>query len=299
MSAWQSASEIDANALAKVFSPGILRDLGRRGKSPRLARLLSEAHVADAAPQRTHLSELFEHAFALTSCRSARHDYTYRAALVKRVLLGTHSLRSACMLWEFRASGCKADVVLLNGSSVAYEIKSERDSLARVQDQVRAYLRVFEKVNLVIGEAHLDRALDLIPEDVGLLTLTDQLRLRTIRHAQANVQRVSPIAIFESLTLSESERVLRELGVSVPVVPNTQRYSALLELFARQEGKDVHDAMVKTLKQTRSLRSMEDILDRVPPSLYALALAARLPRPQWDNLEGAMNSTLSEAMTWS
>jgi hypothetical protein len=56
-----------------------------------------------------------------------RDKYVYKAALTQRVLMGKHSLRTACMLSEFRVGDRKADITILNGTTTVYEIKSDRD----------------------------------------------------------------------------------------------------------------------------------------------------------------------------
>jgi hypothetical protein len=86
---------------------------------------------------------LFDAAFQLLKRQGCRDEYVYKAALVQKILLGRHSLQTASMLNEFRVGGCKADLAILNGTATVYEVKSERDSLARLQRQIAAYTTVF------------------------------------------------------------------------------------------------------------------------------------------------------------
>lgn len=45
--------------------------------------------------------------------------------IANKILLGKHSLNTSHMLSEFRVGYNKADVVIINGTSSVYEIKSE------------------------------------------------------------------------------------------------------------------------------------------------------------------------------
>jgi len=200
------------------------------------------------------------------------------------------------LVWEFRTGARRADAVLLNGSSVAFEIKSDRDSLSRVTEQLQAFLQVFETTNLVVGERHVDAALGRAPREVGVLTLTDHLRFRTIRKAVPDLGRICSLAVLDSVSLSEAESMLARLGVTPPSVPNTERYAALRDIFAHQSSRLVHAAMVDTLKVTRSALPYADLLKRMPPVLYALVLAVRPPQRHWGRLCESMNLELHEIM---
>jgi hypothetical protein len=62
----------------------------------------------------------------------------------------------------------RADVVTVNGIIHGYEIKSDADDLKRLPEQAEAYSRVFDRVTLVVGEAHIIKAISLIPDWWGV-----------------------------------------------------------------------------------------------------------------------------------
>src|SRR5690242_16453091 len=134
------------SALSRLFSSSVFGELARRGMSPLLTRLAHESSLLSYVCEDDPVSRLFNVAFNVLKRKNNRHEYIYKAALTQKVLLGTHSLQTACMLTEFRVGKCKADLAILNGTATAYEIKSERDSLARLERQVLTYMDVFAKV---------------------------------------------------------------------------------------------------------------------------------------------------------
>ena len=142
-------AEIQSSAVARFFSSTVLKELARSGRSPTLARLIKESGMNLDEFSQDKLSVLFDRAFDLLKFKLNRHEYVYKAALTQKVLLGIHSLNTASMLTEFRVGPCKADVVILNGTGTVYEIKSERDSLTRLKEQIIAYSKVFAKVNII------------------------------------------------------------------------------------------------------------------------------------------------------
>ena len=84
--------------------------------------------------------------------REYRYEYIYKNAVAKKILLGKHNLNTAFMLTEFRADDCKADTVILNGTSYVYEIKTEMDSFDRLDRQISAYRKVFDYITVISSE---------------------------------------------------------------------------------------------------------------------------------------------------
>jgi len=157
------------SALSRLFSSGLIRELAKKGYSPMFARLAKESSLLQWADLIAPIGIFFDLAFSVLKHKSCRHEYIYKAAITHKLLLGhTHSLNTFVMLNEFRACNNKADAVILNGTSTVYEIKSERDSLSRLDRQIDSYRKVFAKVNVITGENHLNAVINLVPHDVGI-----------------------------------------------------------------------------------------------------------------------------------
>jgi hypothetical protein len=261
-------------ALARIFSPAIYRDLASKGRSPAFTRLADQCALFD---QNGCLSvgDLFEHAFFKLR-QGNRSEYVYKAALAKKTILGIHNLSTATLLSEFRAGFSKADIVVVNGTTTVYEVKSERDKLCRLQGQISDYLKVFGRVNVILAEKHVEDAKNILPEVVGIHRLTYRNQISVVREGSDNSTNVSPSAIFSSLSVREASDVLKELGISVPDLPNTQLYSELAMIFEKLPGLDVHEASVKVLKASRSQSHLKNFISGFPNSLKVNALTIPL-----------------------
>lgn len=286
-------------AVARLFSASLIRELARKGRSSLFARLANESSLLDLAPAQASVRDLFDSAFSLLKRKNYRHEYIYKAAITHKVLLGTHSLQTAVMLNEFRAGSSKADTVILNGTSTVYEIKSERDSLTRLAQQVASYRKVFAKVNIISGENHLESVLDSVPEDVGVLLLTDRYQISTIREAVDSPSRVIPEEIFNSIQIREAKKILKNMGFEVPKLPNTQMHHALREQFLTLSSLEAHNGMVDVLRVTRSLLPLADLIKALPLSIQAAALSTSLRKQDHVRLIGAMETPIGEALKWN
>ncbi|MFM0165286.1 hypothetical protein SAMN05444172_8078 [Burkholderia sp. GAS332] len=288
------------SALSRLFSSSVFREMARKGQSPLFAQLFAETGLLDKKSTVVEtVSSAFDTAFAVLRRDGIRDEYVYRAALTHNILLGRHSLNTASMLTEFRAGSCKADLAILNGTGTVYEIKSDRDSLTRLANQVANYRKVFAKVYVIAGEAHVQDVVDSTPPEVGVLSLVRWDRICTIREAVERPDLVCPLTIFESLRVAEARTILRNLRIPVPDVPNTMLWGAMRERFATLVPADVHQQMVCTLKKTRNLASLSSLVDRLPMSLQPAALSIQVRRADHERLVEAVCTPLDEAMTWA
>jgi hypothetical protein len=285
------------SALSRIFSSAVFRELASTGKSAALLRLATEAEVLPART-RGRIADVFDRAFDILRRQGSRDEYIYKAALAHRVLMGTHSLRTAAMLTEFRVGRSKADVVILNGTTTVYEIKSERDSLSRLEQQIADYRKVFAAVFVVAGQNHVDALFRTMPADVGIMSLDHRGYMQTLRTAKSEPKRVSPEAIFESIQTIEAKKILSDLGVMLPNVPNTTLRAELRRHFVTLPPETVHEGMRLTLKKTRDLEPLSDFVKKLPDSLQATALMTRLRVADRPRLLNALRTPLKLASAW-
>jgi hypothetical protein len=285
-------------AISRLFSSSVIREMSRKGESPIFARLAHQSGLRSSLPVGGRVRNLFDFAFSLLKRQGYRHEYIYKAALTHKILLGTHSLHTASMLNEFRVGECKADLAILNGTATVYEVKSERDSLSRLERQVAAYAKVFARVYVIAAEDHVDAVFASVPEDVGILHLNSRHQISHLRDAADRPERTSPGAIFDSIRTEEARTILLSQGVSIPVVPNTEFSSALRRLFIKLDPCEAHEGMVRVLKKTRNLLPLSELVAQLPHSLQTAALSVPLRKLDHTRLVAAVNTQLEDAMAW-
>jgi len=286
-------------AVARLFSASVFQEMARYGASPMFARLARESTISQNISETLSVGEFFEFAFAILSKKAYRYEYAYRAAITHKLLLGTHSLKTASMLTEFRTENCKADIVILNGTSTVYEIKSERDNLDRLDRQMSAYRKVFAKVNIITGENHISAILEKVPDDIGVLVLSDRFRISTIREAVDRPDCINPVSVLDSLQRHEAIQILERMGEPVPQVPNTKMYQALRLQFEKISPTATHHHMLQVLKKTRSLLPLADFSMRLPSSLRPAALSTSISVKDHSKVLSAVRTPISEALRWA
>jgi hypothetical protein len=106
----------------------------------------------------------------------------------------------------------RVDLAVVNGLLHGYEIKSDRDSLRRLDMQVDFYGRVLDRATVVVGERHLAQVLEQVPPWWGVMRLVAGRRhvgFKTVRSGQRNPGG-DPRALVELLWLSDGLALLEE-----------------------------------------------------------------------------------------
>jgi hypothetical protein len=202
------------------------------------------------------------------------------------------------MLTEFRAENSKADVVILNGTSSVYEIKTDRDSLARLESQIDSYLKIFDRVNVIVGEKYCNELIKNLPPIVGVQVLSERFQISEIRKAESNIENINPLILLESLRRKEAQTILELFGFQIPDVSNTKIFSVLRELFSSLTPIQAHTGFVKVLKNSRSSRPLKEFVTSVPESLQAAAISIPFKKQERINLQNALKLPLKEALIW-
>jgi hypothetical protein len=129
--------------------------------------------------------------------------------------------------------GCsRIDLAVVNGELHGFELKSDRDTLARLPEQAKAYGQVFDRVTLVVGERHVRHAVDLVPDWWGIRVArreSGRLRFSDLKHAIRNPS-PDPQSIVALLWRAEALQFLEELGIAAGVRSKcrTEIYSRLI-----------------------------------------------------------------------
>jgi hypothetical protein len=109
----------------------------------------------------------------------------------------------------------RVDLAVINGKITGYEIKSERDTLDRLDGQVAVYNRVLDEAWLVMSQRHVNRALGRIPPWWGVLAASSDsgsIGLEVLQEASPN-PKVVPYAVAQLLWRDEAFDVLRNRGL--------------------------------------------------------------------------------------
>jgi hypothetical protein len=76
-------------------------------------------------------------------------------------------------------------------------------------------------------------------------------------------------------------------------------HAALAEIFVSLDPVALHAQMVRTLKETRSLVRLSELVDKLPKSLHAAALSVPISKSDHTRFVSAVRTPLAAAMQWA
>ena len=168
-------------------------------------------------------------------------DAEIRRALRLRLSNGYAKQADTVVIEEFgicRGQG-RIDLVVVNSRFHGYEIKSDRDSLRRLDSQVDLYSKVLDRATIVVGDRHLSATLGIVPQWWGVLLFQSGpkgTRFRVVRRARNN-PRIDPRSLVELLWLDESIALLDQRAAARGVRGKPRRivWDRVCEHFQVQE----------------------------------------------------------------
>lgn len=147
--------------------------------------------------------------------RGSTTDQMIRGALVEKLTLQYAGKDNLKIIPELGVNHgrVRIDVAVVNGVMYGYEIKSDRDTLYRLPDQVEEYSRVFDQVTIVVGKRHLFDAINAVRDWWGVMLAktnsNNEIIFQTIREPKNNPEQ-EKINIARLLWREEALKILEE-----------------------------------------------------------------------------------------
>lgn len=218
------------------------------------------------------LSDWFNFFYHLLLSRY-RCEYVYKNVITTKLYLGCEDLQKSLLTTELRVGESRADVVILNGTSTVYEIKSEYDSFDRLDGQLENYRRVFDLIVIVTTQEKAEPVSDRIPESVGIMSLGEQGELNVLREPSSNKANTDPGKVFDCMRKAEFCAAIRKAFGEIPSVPNSWIYREARQQFCQIDPPRAHDLMVEQLRQRGKRKPFVDLVNSAPESLKHACLS--------------------------
>jgi len=191
------------------------------------------------------------------------NDAEIRQSFHRKMLRRQHARNDTLVIDELGLNHgkCRADIAVINGHLVGYEIKSDNDSLRRLREQVKSYNAVFDRAFIVVGESHIDNIQERIPEWWGVIISSrgpkGAINFNMTRRAQVN-RNIDPVSVARLLWRDEAVEILRQRRLPSRVLrqPRAALYKHLAELLNTCE---LRKAVRKYLQKRRNWRCPESL----------------------------------------
>jgi hypothetical protein len=148
---------------------------------------------------------------------TATNDIMIRSVL-KGILEKRHSQDKKVKIIEelgVQNGNARIDIAIVNRIMHGYEIKSDLDTLRRLQEQITIFNSVFDKMTIVVGKSHLYEAIRMVPEWWGIMVAkidtNGSVIFNTIREEEINKDQ-DCVSVARLLWREEALKILDEIN---------------------------------------------------------------------------------------
>ena len=219
-----------------------------------------------------------------------RCEYVYKNEIINNLLLKKYGTKDTVIINEFKVGRSVADMVLFNGTSKAFEIKTELDSERRLPGQINDYTRVFKECYIVTHESLVGKYLQT-EKNVGLIAIVKQsstYTMKEIRKATVNSQ-VDAEVLIRSLRTQEYKNIVKSFFGVLPPVGNFQLFNACLEQMKLIPSNILQQLYIDELKKRQT---NTQYLDSYSNELRQLCLSMKINPTKYQQLNSIINQPI-------
>ncbi len=165
----------------------------------------------------------------------------------------------------------RADIAVINGCFIGYEIKSNDDSLFRLKEQIKSYNAIFDKTYVVVEDRYTKTIHKELPPWWGIITVFKNGRgvvgFDLIRKACTN-KFIDPISIARLLWRNEVLEILKQKKIPPKILrqPRAILYQSLVDVLSVSKLKKTVREFLKKRKNWRCPESLFQYDDSCQPA---------------------------------
>lgn len=237
-------------------------------------------------------SDLLKKSYSVIS-KYYRCEYVYKNELIK-LLLKKYGTRNSVYFNEFRVGSSIADMVMFNGESKAFEIKTEYDTPRRLDKQMDDYKRFFDKCYIIVPEDKVDEYRDIVESTTGIIAMSrnnGRIILKEIRHAEQN-ERFEFEALMSCLRTEEYKNIVLSLGESLEGIAGYDMYKYCYRVISKANPNELRELFLREIKKRKNNTAQ---LRKYPMSIRQMMLSLNLPQDKANKLLEQLNININQA----
>ena len=219
-----------------------------------------------------------------------RNEYIYKNTFINELLINFYGVKNTVAINEFKVGKSIADIVLFNGTSKAFEIKTELDSNNRLSGQLNDYTKIFSECYIITHEALVDKYLK-VDEAIGIIELIENprsLKMREIRPAQKN-KKINSETVIRSIRTNEYKDIIKLYYGELPEMNSFNMFNICDDLMKQIPFEDLNKLFLEQLKKRKSNTGIIKLFYK---ELRQLGLAMNFDYKTYQQLFGKLNKPI-------
>lgn len=216
------------------------------------------------------------------------NEYVYKNEFLNQWLIKELGSEKSIIYNEFKLGNAVADLVMFNGCSRVFEIKTLLDKKSRLNSQLEAYKKVFNEIYLIIPHSKIESYKNY-EENIGLITYEQEnCKFTLVRKAEKN-NNIDVESIMKILHTKEYRRIVNEYFGLIPTCSDFEQFNVCKKLIETIPSEELNKLFIDIMKQ----RKIFNDFSFNNTEFNQICLSLNLNEVQKDKLFKNLNSTIS------
>lgn len=184
--------------------------------------------------------------------KNYRNEYIYKNEFLNEWLIRELGQSNSSLFSEFRVGNSVADLLMFNGISKVFEIKTELDSDSRLNSQVQDYKKAFNELYLIIPSFKLN-SYKGVDEDIGIITYstgkTSKFELK--RKAIKSIS-VDSFTIMRILHTNEYKKIVESYLGKLPEMTSFNQFDVCSEIIQKMPNNELNTRFIEAMKMRKA-----------------------------------------------
>lgn len=200
-------------------------------------------------------------------------EYVYKNAFLNEWLIKELGHDNTKVYSEFRLGKAVADLVMFNGVSKVFEIKTALDSTKRLDNQIESYRDIFNEIYLIVPLSKIEQYLTY-EKHIGIISFSNEhkqkfeLERKPIRNMDIKAN-----SLMNVLHTDEYKNIVQAYFNELPPMNSFNQFKVCTDLLAQIPSETLNKLFVSELKNRGEANSFSS---RTHLAFNQLSLALKL-----------------------
>lgn len=178
-----------------------------------------------------------------------QNEYIFKNEFLNEWLISEIGEDNSKIFSEFRVGNSVADLVMFNGYSKVFEIKTEFDSDFRLPLQLENYNKAFNQIYLIVPETKL-RFYEKYDKTIGLITFNSRKRnsFNIYRKSSTNLE-IDPVTLMSILHTNEYKSIVKNYIGYLPEMTSFSQFKICSELICEIPKNELNKLFITQIKK--------------------------------------------------
>lgn len=277
----------ETNYLNKIFTVPYLDSIQH---SRHFQSILSDKNISLPTTYKSVITDFYQELM-----HTHRNEYFYKNELLNSLLIQKGKISSCSALTELPVADSKTDMIFVdkNDVGIVYEIKTELDTLNRLESQIQDYYKAFPYIYVVTSSNHLHQLEQALEEtNVGIIELTNDNEFVYRKEAICDITALSHDVLFRILRKKEFESIVMKYFGKLPDVSDFVYYGTCFEMLKKLDVVLFQKEVMSCLRKRNLVQNAESFTNNVPHELSFYGYFSKKYRNKWDMLGNFLDTEI-------